>query len=64
MDENKIREIEARELTAEESEKVAGGSPHFSRHHHRMAAIKKAKEKGKSDGKKVDDGSVSGSGSW
>ena len=64
MDENKIREIEARKLTEGESEKVAGGIPQFGRRRRRKPDLKKDQGIGQSDGVKADDGSVSGSGSW
>lgn len=62
MEENKINELEERELTDEESEKVAGGVPSPTRI--RSIRVKKPKKQAAPKGNTPDDGSVSGSGSW
>ena len=49
MEENKINELEERELTDEESEKVAGGVPTLSRIGFRLA--KKPKKTRRSPGR-------------
>lgn len=58
---NEINALEEKELTLEESEKVAGGTPIRRRDKKRFP--KKSKENNTSS-QGPDDGSVSGSGSW
>ena len=62
MEENKINELEERELTDEESEKVAGGKATPTRL--RSSRVRKSKKQAAPQGETPDDGSVSGSGSW
>ena len=61
LNEIKINVLEERELTLEESEKVAGGTPIRFRDKSRFTERSKANNTGS---QASDDGSVSGSGSW
>ena len=61
INEIKINALEEKELTLEESEKVAGGTPIRFRDKSRFKERSKANNTGS---QASDDGSVSGSGSW
>jgi hypothetical protein len=61
LNEIKINVLEERELTLEESEKVAGGTPIRLHDNSRFDKRFKANNTGS---QASDDGSVSGSGSW
>ena len=61
LNEIKINVLEERELTLEESEKVAGGTPIRFRDKSHFNKRSKANNTGS---QASDDGSVSGSGSW
>ena len=62
MNEIKLNTPEEKELTLEECEKVAGGSP--SRRRGKRKRFKKNPKENNTSSQGPDDGSVSGSGSW
>jgi hypothetical protein len=62
MNEIKINALEEKELTLEECEKVAGGSP--TRRRGKRKNSKKEPKENNTGSQASDDGSVSGSGSW